>query len=56
MNRKHLLPNAILWAAAILAAALVGAPLVLTLALLPTLAAASLLLAGPGPSVTKCGA
>lgn len=43
MNRKHLLANALLWAAAILASAVVGAPTFLSLILLPCLAAASLL-------------
>jgi hypothetical protein len=43
MNRKHLIVNAILWAAAILASAIVGAPTVLSVVLLPALAIVSLL-------------
>ena len=48
MGRKYLIANAVLWAAAIIASALVGAPTVLTLVVLPALAAVSLLLAGRG--------
>ena len=55
MSRNHLIPHAILWAAASLASALVGAPPVLSALLLPTLAMASLLFMGPRPSATKCG-
>jgi len=54
VNRNHLIANAILWAAAILASALVGAPSVLSVLLLPTLALASLLFMGP--RYRKCGA
>jgi hypothetical protein len=54
VNRNHLIANAILWAAAILASALVGAPSVLSALLLPTLAIASLLFMGP--RLRKCGA
>jgi len=43
MNRKHYIANAMLWAAAIVATAVVGAPEVLSVALLPTLAACALL-------------
>ena len=43
MNRKHLIVNGILWAAAILASAIVGAPTVLSVVLLPALAIVSLL-------------
>ena len=42
MNTKHSLANSILWAAAILASASVGAPALLTLGLLPVLAATAL--------------
>ena len=41
MHRKLVLANCILWAAAILASAILGAPSTLTLMLLPALAAAS---------------
>ncbi|HEX6861305.1 MAG TPA: hypothetical protein VF414_00735 [Thermoanaerobaculia bacterium] len=47
MNRKHFTSNAILWAAAILASALVGAPPVFTLVLLPSLATSALLATRP---------
>ena len=43
--QKFHISNAILWAAAIIAAALLGAPNVLTVALLPALAACSVLIA-----------
>jgi hypothetical protein len=56
MNGKRLITNAILWPAAIIAAALVGAPSVLSVILLPTLAVASLLLVGPKHRATTCGA
>jgi hypothetical protein len=48
MGRQYLIANAVPWAAAIIASALVGAPTVLSLVVLPTLAAVSLLLAGRG--------
>lgn len=55
MNRTYVLTNSILWAAAILAAAIVGAPTVLTLVLLPCLAAISWLAALPrGTSRPSC--
>lgn len=44
MNRNILIANALLWAAALVAAASVGAPTVLTLILLPTLASVSLII------------
>lgn len=43
MNRKFFIANGILWAAAILATAIVGAPPVLSVILLPTLATCSFL-------------
>lgn len=43
MTRKLFLANAVLWAAAILSAALLGAPQMLTVILLPTLAACALI-------------
>ncbi len=42
MNRKYFIANAILWASAIVASAIVGAPTVLSIILLPTLATCSL--------------
>lgn len=50
MNRKHIIANAVLWAAAIIAAAVVGAPTVLTIVLLPALASASLLMTRSKPA------
>ena len=44
MGHKYVIANAVLWAAAIVAAAIVGAPTVLTLVLLPVLGIVSLLL------------
>ncbi len=44
MKKPFHLANAIVWAAAIMAAALSGAPSVLSLIVLPTLAAMSLLI------------
>jgi hypothetical protein len=48
MSRNHFLANAILWAAAIVASAAVGAPSLLSTILLPALAACSLLVTRPG--------
>lgn len=47
MSRNPFIANAILWAAAIVASALVHAPSVLSTILLPVLAAGSLLLTRP---------
>lgn len=54
MNRKHLIANSILWAAAIVAAALLHAPVFLSFALLPALATTSLLLTLPEPRGRVC--
>lgn len=43
MNRTYAVTNAILWASAIIASAIVDAPIVLSAVLLPTLAVCSLL-------------
>jgi len=43
MSHKHYIENALLWAAAIVASATVGAPEVLSATLLPALAACALL-------------
>jgi hypothetical protein len=45
MNRRDVYANSILWSAAIIASAILHAPMFLTLVLLPTLASSSLLLA-----------
>jgi hypothetical protein len=57
MSRTYLIANAVLWAAAIVAAAMLGSATVLWLIVLPALAVISLLLAwrkpgsgGGGPS------
>jgi hypothetical protein len=47
MNRKHFVANAILWAAAIVASAIVRAPVFLSAGLLPVLAASALLVTWP---------
>jgi hypothetical protein len=49
MSRAYPITNAILWTAAIVASALVGAPTVLSLIVLPSLAIVSLLLAWRTP-------
>ncbi|MGZ5131292.1 MAG: hypothetical protein ACXWCJ_08660 [Caldimonas sp.] len=54
MHRKHLIATAALWAAAIVASAVVGAPDVLSAFLLPVLAVIALLLAGSGRAATGC--
>ena len=50
MNRKQHLVNAVLWATAIVAAAIVGAPAILSTTLLPALWAGSLVLAPKCPA------
>lgn len=54
MNRRYLISNAILWAAAIIASAIVGAPVVLSALLLPVLASCALLIAGSKPKSNEC--
>jgi len=49
MSRAYLIANALLWAAAIVASARVGAPMVLTLIVLPSLAFVSVLLTWRAP-------
>lgn len=56
MNRKYIITNSILWAAAIIAAAVLGAPTTLTLLLLPSLAVISVLAAVPGSRRSGCDA
>jgi len=53
MNRKHLIVNGILWAAAIIASAIVGAPTVLSVVLLPALAIVSLVVTASTLGSTK---
>ena len=53
MDRKHLIVNGILWAAAIIASAIVGAPTVLAVVLLPALAIVSLVVTGSKLGSTK---
>lgn len=47
MHRKHSIINALLWASAILASAILGAPKGLTVVLLPALAYCALMQARP---------
>jgi hypothetical protein len=54
MNRKHYLANAIAWASAIVASAILGAPTVLTLVLLPTLATCALVVTRPPSNAAGC--
>ena len=53
MNRNYFIANAVLWAAAIVASAVVGAPSVLSTILLPALAVCSLLLTRPKSRTTE---
>jgi len=53
MNRKHVIVNGILWAAAIIASAIVGAPTALAVVLLPALAIVSLVVTGSKLASTK---
>lgn len=54
MLRKHFIPNAILWAAAIVASALVGAPPILSTVLLPSLAFSALIATRPNSRASEC--
>jgi hypothetical protein len=54
MNKRYLISNGILWAAAILAAAVIHAPFVLTIIILPTLAFASLVIIRPKSKDSHC--
>jgi hypothetical protein len=54
MQRKHFVANGILWAAAIVASAIVGAPPFLSGVLLPALAACALLITWPRSRSTPC--
>jgi hypothetical protein len=54
MSRSYFIANAILWATAIIASAIVGAPKVFSGVLLPALAAAALLATWPKTRTTQC--
>ena len=49
MYRKHFIANAILWACAIIASAILNAPFALTVIILPVLAVCSLFVSRPKP-------
>ena len=53
MRKRYVLANALLWAAAILAAAVLKAPNFLSLVLLPMLATLSLLTVGPDACLNR---
>jgi len=54
MSRKLVISNAILWAAAIVASALVGSPPFFTTVLLPALAASALIVNRPKSRTIAC--
>lgn len=54
MNNKYLIGNAILWAAAIIASALVHAPVALSSIILPALAVCSLIVIRPKTKDSEC--
>jgi hypothetical protein len=54
VTRKYILANSILWAAAIIAAAILDAPRTLTLILLPALASIACLVAVPAACKKGC--
>ena len=54
MHRQHYLANAVLWASAIVASAILGAPTLVTLVVLPSLATAALVLTYSGRTCTRC--
>ena len=54
MSRRYYVSNAILWAAAILTSALVGAPPILTTILLPSLAVSALMVTRPKTAIAEC--
>ena len=53
MSRTRYLSNAALWASAIVASAIAGAPASFTTLLLPALAATALLITWPGPRTMR---
>ncbi len=54
MNQKYLIGNAILWAAAIIAAAILKAPQTLVVLVLPTLGFCALVLLRPRSDAQAC--
>lgn len=54
MNQGAFLANAVLWAAAIIASALVGAPVYFTIVLLPALATSALMVTRTRRRATGC--
>ncbi len=55
MNRRHFVANAILWAAAIIASAIVGAPHYFSGVLLPLLAGSAMLVTWPkSEAASRC--
>jgi hypothetical protein len=54
MDRTHHLANAVLWASAIVASAILGAPAMLSLLLLPSLAACALVVTRPRSEAGAC--
>ena len=55
MNRNAILATSLLWATAIIASAIVGAPYTMTFVVLPALASAYLLVAARSLPRRKCG-
>jgi hypothetical protein len=54
MHKRYLIANALLWAAAILASAVIHAPVVFSIIILPTLAFASLAIIRPTSKDSDC--
>ena len=54
MNNKYFIGNAILWAAAIIASALLRAPVALSIIILPVLAVCSLAAIRPRSAGSEC--
>jgi hypothetical protein len=54
MRKRYLIANAVLWAAAILASAVIHAPVVFSIIILPTLAFASLVIIRPKSNDSDC--
>jgi len=54
MHKRYLIANAVLWAAAILASAVIHAPVVFSIIILPTLAFASLVIIRPKSNDSDC--
>jgi hypothetical protein len=54
MHKKYLIANAVLWAAAILASAVIHAPVVFSIIILPALAFTSLVMIRPKAKDSDC--